>query len=279
MKFLFFVSVLILFIPLMAEESFIPEKTKKTSLNALKSIQELKRHVSLVEANKDPEKDPDLLLNVFKSISCMQAYAEEMDGETMQSSLGSLAKNPGIEEKLKKTMSDKNFLMKMMPMREQIMSDPKSLCTFTIEKTADELKKEKLEKDKSKKAFLSIQGLKKQVHPAWGKLITDLEKKEDKLRKAATTPIELKHGEFEQNFVKMFEFQNRYINSKALEKLSLMTSDCLTKIRAIFTSRCNGKPRYMLVRGQTSQLLLCADDHLGALDPKCNYSQTFTDKE
>ncbi len=275
----YIVTILVLFIvsPTFPQELADTQFAKKTSANAMKSMEELNRLLKLLENNKDQEKDADLTIDVLKATSCMQSYMKDMDEATMKKYFESLKKKKILDDKMAKMIGDGKFLKKLMPLRGQVISDPKSLCTFVEEKSADEIKKEKMEKDNAEKSLTAILSIKKQVHPAIAKLISDLEDKKEKLKQPATEPVELKTGEYERNFIKVYDFQCRYINSKSLQKISILSSDCISKIKSLFVSKCNGKPRFSLVKGQYTQLLLCADDNLTAIGPACGYTRTFNE--
>lgn len=251
--------------------------TKKTvDPNFRKAAEALKKSLDDYAANKDPMKEIEKGLRFFSDTMCFQSFEQEADEEVIKEIFPN-SKDPQIatQEKLQALTQDKEFHLKLLELRAKFVQNPKSVCSFSFDENTPAMIARKKQEEEAKRGFNQIMALKKSIHPVFIKLISDIEKNKSKVASRRFNPIELDDDNYEKNFVKVYDFETKYVENKAIAKMAIFNSECIESVRNVFQSHCNGKPRYGLVKGAATRFLLCADDNQSKLSKKCEYKQTF----
>lgn len=259
----------------------ILKKIEKPDINFLSAVKDFQKTTLEFNNNKDQTKEISLLMKSMESTFCLNSFSENVDqavfGEVMMA-LSSESKPD--EERMSKIMSDPVALQKHLLPLMKMQSQPRSACHFAINENTDAILKAKLEAAKNQAELDKILTSKKNVHPVFQKLITDLEAK--KLFLVAGLfygdDIKLEPQQYERNFVTVYDYQTKLLENFSRNKLVVMPSNCLNSVKTLFISACKTNIKYTQIKGPFTQILLCSDDHVAKIEPKCGYKVSFRSK-
>lgn len=259
----------------------ILKKIVKPDLNYLSAVADFKKTTLEFNNNKDQSKDIPLLIKTMESTFCLNSFSENVDqavfGEVMMTLTSDYSPNA---ERMQKIMSDPVVLQKHFLPLMKMQAKPRSACHFAINENTDAILKAKLEASRDLAELSRIISSKKNVHPVFQKLITDLESK--KLFLVAGLfhgdDIKLESQQYEKNFVAVYDYQTKLIENFSRSKLVVMPSNCINSVKTLFSSVCKTNIKYTQVKGPSTQMLLCSDDNLAKIDPKCGYKVSFRSK-